>query len=792
MKLIKIIAVNILITLSIYSYGQLQGTYTIGGSNADYRYLTNAITVLYSQGMTGDVTFILNPGHHSGTTFTAIPGASDSCRLTIQSLNLDSTEVNFNQTIGFHEASHITIKAITITAENIRGIDFYRSNDIIIENCCINSIGSNPYNRRPIYIEHFNSGGFSSITITNCLVNSSEPCITCINSMGITTIDNCVLNSIDWVSVSSYYHDIRLYLTNSILNGGIDVRIKNQLGVLNGNEINGEVYIGAFDSVMDNTFTGDIPTHITSNYFEGNRFASSGCGSGGHYGSNGSSTFVNNIFECPISIGHATNITMIGNTFHKNISLGFNKRLIFLNNRVYADFNFGTVTSTYKKFTVQNNIFSGGGVRGGHHANISYNNFVDSAYLYVDYGDVNVHDNNFCRGIRGAPSTHNVYHNNYFPLIYCYYDTLSTHYNPEYDPDKVGIATNPILQGKGLTESPDSDILENLRQFPPAIGANEIFICSDSSNNNITIPCGEELFLNLCNVPDTGTFWWTPDSCVINPDSLYTSMYPYNNQTLYLNNSIYGLIDSVYIHTVPFQVEIASMPMFYCGYPMTLNATYHPSASYHWTPEEGLSDPYIRNPLLSLNDTINLQYTLECQIDNCGVSYDTITIDFDPLPIVGIYYPEQIYDTLFFNCLSSCVDEYLWDFGDGTTSTLENPSHVYQENGSYVITLTGTNQFGSRSSTVYYCFYYVSVNEDTEKHSVQIYPNPAHNEININGLNESVNSEIKITDITGNEVLKSIVKSSQAKIHVQDLKSGLYLIWIKSEGETIINKVIIN
>lgn len=45
------------------------------------------------------------------------------------------------------------------------------------------------------------------------------------------------------------------------------------------------------------------------------------------------------------------------------------------------------------------------------------------------------------------------------------------------------------------------------------------------------------------------------------------------------------------------------------------------------------------------------------------------------------------------NCIntSTDADSYLWDFGDGTTSTLKNPSHNYAANGTYTITLTGYN-----------------------------------------------------------------------------------------------------
>ena len=37
---------------------------------------------------------------------------------------------------------------------------------------------------------------------------------------------------------------------------------------------------------------------------------------------------------------------------------------------------------------------------------------------------------------------------------------------------------------------------------------------------------------------------------------------------------------------------------------------------------------------------------------------------------------------------------YLWDFGDGQTSTLENPSHLYNAEGSYEVTLLAKNEIG--------------------------------------------------------------------------------------------------
>lgn len=48
--------------------------------------------------------------------------------------------------------------------------------------------------------------------------------------------------------------------------------------------------------------------------------------------------------------------------------------------------------------------------------------------------------------------------------------------------------------------------------------------------------------------------------------------------------------------------------------------------------------------------------------------------------------------------LSENATEYLWDFGDGNTSTEENPVHYYQEEGIFTIELTANNEFDCPST----------------------------------------------------------------------------------------------
>lgn len=56
------------------------------------------------------------------------------------------------------------------------------------------------------------------------------------------------------------------------------------------------------------------------------------------------------------------------------------------------------------------------------------------------------------------------------------------------------------------------------------------------------------------------------------------------------------------------------------------------------------------------------------------------------------------WNNVIFANTSSYITSSEWDFGDGTTSTETNPSHVYQESGMYDVTLTVTGLSGEKTS----------------------------------------------------------------------------------------------
>jgi len=69
--------------------------------------------------------------------------------------------------------------------------------------------------------------------------------------------------------------------------------------------------------------------------------------------------------------------------------------------------------------------------------------------------------------------------------------------------------------------------------------------------------------------------------------------------------------------------------------------------------------------------------------------------------------------------------------------------------------------------------------KEIEVEPIEIYPNPAQNEIIVNYLPENNNEEIVIYDIAGKQVLKE--SAGETAIDIQNLLPGIYLVTIQSD-----------
>ncbi len=71
-------------------------------------------------------------------------------------------------------------------------------------------------------------------------------------------------------------------------------------------------------------------------------------------------------------------------------------------------------------------------------------------------------------------------------------------------------------------------------------------------------------------------------------------------------------------------------------------------------------------------------------------------VDFDASNLIGCKLPH----TANFTNLSVGGVSYLWNFGDGTTSTIVSPTHIFTKYGNFAVTLVVTNASGCKDSLV--------------------------------------------------------------------------------------------
>jgi PKD repeat protein len=116
----------------------------------------------------------------------------------------------------------------------------------------------------------------------------------------------------------------------------------------------------------------------------------------------------------------------------------------------------------------------------------------------------------------------------------------------------------------------------------------------------------------------------------------------------------------------------------------------------YWTPsctfQQGAED--------AMNAAVDLGYPCQDVVNAFAVVGINLVCpgppvaDFSANPLSG-----GVPFTTQFTDLSQAPTSWSWNFGDGNTSTEQNPSHTYTSMGTFTVSLTATNQFGSDTMT---------------------------------------------------------------------------------------------
>ena len=213
----------------------------------------------------------------------------------------------------------------------------------------------------------------------------------------------------------------------------------------------------------------------------------------------------------------------------------------------------------------------------------------------------------------------------------------------------------------------------------------------------------------------------------------------------------------------------------------------------------------IYSPFDSINPCSSVQQTIlvNCPTLNCQASAN-FNVFADSLN-AGQYFA---YNTSSGNGVLS----YLWNFGDGATSTQQYPFHQYAIPSQYVVCLQVTSTIGTTTCTNYYCdsssvhriasgFQMSSINVIPQKstginnitisNSLIVYPNPFSDEIiiDVDMNNFSFLIRYQLHDALGKIISENEIKSSKTIINTASLEQGFYFISIKNDVENILKTI---
>jgi PKD repeat protein len=133
---------------------------------------------------------------------------------------------------------------------------------------------------------------------------------------------------------------------------------------------------------------------------------------------------------------------------------------------------------------------------------------------------------------------------------------------------------------------------------------------------------------------------------------------------------------------------------------------------------------------------------------------------------------------------------YFWDFGDGETSTLENPVHAFLY-GNYAVTLIAGNGCDTDTISIFISIV-TGISEVNNPFIISIFPNPSSGKFRIS-FDDSMDpyAGIKIYNIMGDLVLETKNSKHKDEIDLSNHPNGIYILTITTGKEQYKQKIVI-
>jgi hypothetical protein len=191
-------------------------------------------------------------------------------------------------------------------------------------------------------------------------------------------------------------------------------------------------------------------------------------------------------------------------------------------------------------------------------------------------------------------------------------------------------------------------------------------------------------------------------------------------------------------------------------------------------------------------------YSVTGTSGGCSASSEPITIVQNQNPLAGFTYDQPtagVYVINFTNT-STNASSYLWDFGNGFTTTAANPAFTFSSDGNFPVRLIATNACGSDTIDIIVVASKVGINDIAWNIEMNLMPNPFSNTVRIETqLAKPEKLELSIFDGLGKLIRKESYTSAGKTSRLIDLSTesnGIYFLVLKGETGSLSRKLVKN
>lgn len=191
-------------------------------------------------------------------------------------------------------------------------------------------------------------------------------------------------------------------------------------------------------------------------------------------------------------------------------------------------------------------------------------------------------------------------------------------------------------------------------------------------------------------------------------------------------------------------------------------------------------------------------YTVCLTVENfCGTNTtcQNLIIACNP-PDPNFSYANGVGTVNFTDGTANNPTRWLWNFGDGTTDTVQNPQHGYLFPGSFWVCLRAWNSCGRADTCMWVTVTTIGVEDGLFGTSLEIFPNPNSGQFTLRGeVIENTDLEIAVVNVLGEQLWyrdeRNLYGTFTRSIDLGNVAKGVYFLELKSGDRRIVRKIVV-